>query len=78
LRVLTAAKILGEIARIDRFSSKDACDRHNGSAPLPVWSSTRPGTVYRGRLGSRTPAIVRLGTGTASKLALRVKGNMSR
>ncbi|HEX9034725.1 MAG TPA: IS110 family transposase [Streptosporangiaceae bacterium] len=36
---LTAAKILGETAGITRFTSKDAYARHNGTAPLPVWSS---------------------------------------
>jgi transposase len=36
---LTAAKILGETAGIDRFKSKDAYARHNGTAPLPVWSA---------------------------------------
>ena len=39
--ILTAAKILGETAGIDRFTSKDAYARHNGTAPLPVWSSNR-------------------------------------
>jgi transposase len=38
---LTAAKILGETAGIDRFKSADAYARHNGTAPLPVWSSNR-------------------------------------
>ncbi|WP_040785754.1 IS110 family transposase [Nocardia pneumoniae] len=38
---LTAAKILGETAGVDRFRSKDAFARHNGTAPLPVWSSNR-------------------------------------
>jgi transposase len=38
---LTAAKILGETAGIDRFKSPDAYARHNGTAPLPVWSSNR-------------------------------------
>lgn len=38
---LTAAKILGETAGIDRFRSKDAYARHNGTAPLPVWSSNK-------------------------------------
>ncbi|HTT59149.1 MAG TPA: IS110 family transposase [Acidimicrobiales bacterium] len=37
--VLTAAKIVGEVADIRRFSSKGAFARHNGTAPLPVWSS---------------------------------------
>ncbi|WP_245671706.1 transposase [Nocardia amamiensis] len=38
---LTAAKIIGETADVDRFRSKDTFARHNGSAPLPVWSSNR-------------------------------------
>lgn len=38
---LTAAKIVGETAGIERFRSPDAYARHNGSAPLPVWSSNR-------------------------------------
>jgi transposase len=38
---LTAAKILGETAGIERFRSADAYARHNGTAPLPVWSSNR-------------------------------------
>jgi len=37
---LTAARILGETAGIDRFKSKDAYARHNGTAPLPVWSAS--------------------------------------
>src|SRR5439155_23505966 len=43
---LTAAKIIGEAARISRFRSKEAFARHNGSAPVPVWS----GNVVRHRL----------------------------
>jgi transposase len=38
---LTAAKIVGETAGIDRFRSKDAYARHNGTAPLPVWSANK-------------------------------------
>ncbi|WP_411755679.1 transposase [Rhodococcus sp. DK176] len=38
---LIAAKLVGETARVDRFHSKDAFARHNGTAPLPVWSSNR-------------------------------------
>ena len=37
--VLTAAKILGETAGIERFHSADAYARHNGTAPLPVSSA---------------------------------------
>jgi transposase len=39
---LTAAKILAETAGIRRFKSRHAYARHNGSAPLPVWSSGAP------------------------------------
>lgn len=38
---LTAAKILGETAGITRFKSKSAYARHNGTAPMPVWSGNR-------------------------------------
>ena len=38
---LTAAKIIAETADITRFKSKDAYARHNGTAPLPVWSGNR-------------------------------------
>ncbi len=38
---ITAAKILGETAGIDRFRSKDAYARHTGTAPMPVWSSNK-------------------------------------
>jgi transposase len=36
---LSAAKIVGETAGITRFRSRAAFARHNGSAPLPVWSA---------------------------------------
>lgn len=39
---LTAAKIVAETADVRRFKSKDAYARHNGTAPLPVWSSNQP------------------------------------
>jgi transposase len=35
---LTAAKIIGETAGVARFRSKEAFARHNGTAPVPVWS----------------------------------------
>jgi transposase len=38
---LTAAKIVAETAGVGRFKSKDAYARHNGTAPLPVWSGNR-------------------------------------
>ena len=43
---LTAAKLVGETAGIERFRSKAAFARHNGSAPVPVWS----GNAVRHRL----------------------------
>jgi transposase len=43
---LTAAKLLGEVAGITRFRSAAAFARHNGTAPVPVWS----GNVSRHRL----------------------------
>jgi transposase len=46
---LTAAKTLAETADARRFRSKDCFARHNGTAPLPVWS----GNNVRHRL-SRT------------------------
>jgi len=36
---LSAAKLIGEVAGIDRFRSRHAFARHNGTAPTPVWSS---------------------------------------
>jgi transposase len=38
---LAAAKLVGEVAGIRRFKSRNAFARHNGTAPLPVWSSNR-------------------------------------
>jgi transposase len=35
---LTAAKLLGETAGVGRFRSAAAFARHNGTAPVPVWS----------------------------------------
>jgi transposase len=35
---LTAAKLVGETAGIDRFHSRAAFAMHNGTAPVPVWS----------------------------------------
>ena len=43
---LTAAKLIGETAGVGRFRSRAAFARHNGSAPLPVWS----GNTERHRL----------------------------
>jgi transposase len=35
---LTAAKIVGETADVTRFRDRNAFARHNGTAPIPVWS----------------------------------------
>jgi transposase len=37
--VLSAAKIIGETAGIDRFRDRARFARFNGTAPIPVWSS---------------------------------------
>jgi transposase len=37
---LTAAKIVGEVAGADRFKSKAAFARWNGTAPIPVWTGS--------------------------------------
>jgi transposase len=49
---LTAAKIVAQTADVRRFKSKDAYARHNGTAPLPVWSANH--TRHRlSRTGNR-------------------------
>lgn len=35
---LSAAKIVGETADVTRFKDRNAFARHNGTAPIPVWS----------------------------------------
>ncbi|HEY2176051.1 MAG TPA: IS110 family transposase [Mycobacteriales bacterium] len=49
---LTAAKIVGETASITRFRSRHAFARHNGTAPVPVWSGNRE-RVRLSRIGNR-------------------------
>lgn len=39
--VLTAAKIVAEVADVRRFRSKEAFARHCATAPLPVWSANK-------------------------------------
>ena len=43
---LTAAKLVGQTAGVTRFRSRAAFARHNGTAPVPVWS----GNTVRHRL----------------------------
>lgn len=38
---LTAAKLVAETADVRRFHSKEAFARHNGTAPIPVWSGNQ-------------------------------------
>jgi transposase len=38
---LCLALSVAEVADIRRFKTKDAFARHNGTAPLPVWSDKR-------------------------------------
>ena len=46
---LTAAKIVGETAGVQRFRSKSAYARWNGTAPQPAWSrNTRRFRLSRG------------------------------
>jgi transposase len=46
---LSAAKLVGQVAGAGRFRSAAAFARHNGSAPLPVWS----GNTERHRLSRK-------------------------
>lgn len=50
---LTAAKIVAETAGIGRFRSEAAFARHNGTAPIPVWSGNTAGRVRLNRSGNR-------------------------
>jgi transposase len=50
---LTAAKLVGETAGVTRFKSEAAFARHNGAAPIPVWSGNTAGRVRLTRSGNR-------------------------
>ncbi|CAM3348213.1 IS110 family transposase [Mycobacterium intermedium] len=50
---VTAAKILGETAGINRFKSEAAFARYTGVAPIPVWSGKTEGQVRLSRSGNR-------------------------
>ena len=47
---LTAAKLLGETAAVDRFRSKRAYARYSGTTPPPVWTGNRLAIASAGRL----------------------------
>lgn len=46
--VLSAAKIVAEVAGIDRFRSRAAFARWNGRAPIPVWTGNEKFRLNRG------------------------------
>lgn len=46
--VLSAAKIVAEVAGVDRFRSRAAFARWNGSAPIPVWTGNERFRLNRG------------------------------
>ena len=50
---LTAAKILGETAGIDRFATDAKYAMHAGVAPIPVWSGRTQGRVRHNKSGNR-------------------------
>lgn len=50
---LTAAKIVAEVAGIERFKSEAAFARYIGVAPVPHWSGSTAGTVRHVRHGNR-------------------------
>lgn len=45
---LSAAKLVGEAAGVRRFRSRAAFARHNGTAPIPVWSGAERFRLNRG------------------------------
>jgi transposase len=45
---LSAAKVVGETAGVDRFKSRAAFARWNGTAPIPVWSGSTNYRLNRG------------------------------
>ncbi len=45
---LSAAKLVGETAGVGRFRSRAAFARHNGTAPIPVWSGSERFRLNRG------------------------------
>ncbi|WP_299274833.1 transposase, partial [uncultured Georgenia sp.] len=51
--VLTAAKIVGETAGIDRFAHEAKYAMHAGVAPIPVWSGRTHGRVRMSKSGNR-------------------------
>lgn len=50
---LTAAKLVGETAQVDRFRSEACFAMNAGVAPIPVWSGRTAGRVRMSRVGNR-------------------------
>jgi transposase len=50
---LTAAKIIGETAGVERFADEAKFAMHAGVAPIPVWSGRTQGRVRVNRTGNR-------------------------
>ncbi|WP_420176161.1 IS110 family transposase [Luteococcus sp. OSA5] len=50
---LTAAKLVGEIGGIERFTHEAQLARHAGIAPIPVWSGRTEGRVRMTRSGNQ-------------------------
>jgi transposase len=50
---LTAAKIVGETAGIERFATEPRYAMHAGVAPIPAWSGRTAGRVRLNRAGNR-------------------------
>jgi transposase len=50
---LTAAKLIGETARVSRFRSEAAFARHAGVAPIPHWSGPKTVRLKAARSGNR-------------------------
>jgi transposase len=71
LRSIDRRKIVGETAQVGRFYSKDAFARHNGTAPLPVWSSNKQ-RHRLSRTGNRQLLARRKNSGDGGMEALRV------
>ena len=58
--VLSAAKLVAETAGIDRFRSRAAFARWNGTAPIPVWSANEHFRLSRGGNRQANAAIHRI------------------
>lgn len=58
--VLSTAKIVAEVAGIDRFRSKAAFARWNGTAPIPVWTGSERFRLNRGGNRQVNAAIHRI------------------